>query len=148
MFADLLHTTVVGVDAFPQLPLEVKEAEGKINKTVEREYREKKTRRENKIVLCRPETGYCIRQNLRGGGGGGAKIVLNRPKTVYIARCCTVKQTKQQQKLKKRERERDGGKNKIVLCRPETVYCLYLLNSSWHHPSDRIHHTVCIQRHG
>ena len=45
VFAELLHTTVVGVDAFPQLPLEVKEAEGKINKTREREYREKKTRK-------------------------------------------------------------------------------------------------------
>ena len=30
VFAELLHTTVVGVDAFRQLPLEVKEAEGKI----------------------------------------------------------------------------------------------------------------------
>ena len=58
VFAELLHTTAMGVGAFPQLPLEVKEAEGKINKTIEREYREKKTRRENKIVLCRPETGY------------------------------------------------------------------------------------------
>ena len=76
-------------------------------------------------MLCRPETGYCIRQNVKGvgggeGGGGETKIVLNRTKTVYIARCCKTNKTATT-KLTKRERETEG---KIKSCYVDPRRCI------------------------